>query len=103
MVAQKKVSSVSKGKLKKNLKEVAGSQGKQVLPLAGPREVLALQVLHTMFLKNLARETDSLTFEGRKNSIDKNTLMAGARKALNNAKPKKRRDSGNYSAEERSD
>ena len=74
MVLQKPVRTVAKGKIRKNLKSDSEVEEK---PLAGPREALALEVLHTMFMKKLAQKSDFVAFQNKKNYVDKNILQNG--------------------------
>jgi len=86
MVCQKGVKFPTKGKIKKNISKTKVRQDdQQQMGLAGPREAMAMEVLHTMFMKSLANKANLLTFEAKKTQIDKKTMVAGAVMALENA------------------
>jgi len=88
MVCQKAVKFSKSGKIKKNIRKREGrGEDQQQMGLAGPREALAMEVLHTMFMKSLANKANLLTFEAKKTQIDKKTMLAGAMVALKNASP----------------
>jgi len=86
MVQQKSVNFVTKANVRKNIKKKAGFDNndnkENIKALAGPREVLALEALHTMFMKKLAHESNFLAFQQKKNIVDQKTMLAGAKKAL---------------------
>jgi len=86
MVHQKPVKFVTKANVRKNIKCKAGfdknDNKENMKALAGPREVLALEALHTMFMKKLSHESNFLAFQQKKNIVDEKTMLAGAKKAL---------------------
>ena len=50
--------------------------------LSGPREAMALEVLHMMFLKQVAQESNFLAFQKKKNCVDISNLQKGAEIAM---------------------
>jgi len=85
MVHQKPVTFVTKSKVRKNLKT---EKKANTMDLAGPREALAMEALHTMFVKSLAQKSNFLAFQKRKNIVDQKTLLAGAKQALEESCPR---------------
>jgi len=79
MVHQKPVNFVTKSKVRKNLKN---DKKQNIKDLAGPREALAMEALHTMFIKSLAQKSNFVAFQNRKNIVDQKTMLAGAKQAL---------------------
>ena len=75
MVLQKPVRTVAKGKIRKNL--MSTDSDVEEKPLAGPREAIALEVLHTMFMKKLAQKSNFVAFQNKKTYVDKNILQNG--------------------------
>ena len=60
MVHQKPVTFVTKSKVRKNLKN---DKKENIKDLAGPREALAMEALHTMFIKSLAQKSNFIAFQ----------------------------------------
>ena len=65
MVVQKKVTNIPKTKIKKSLKDGESSHKN----LAGPREAIAMEVLHMMFMKKLAQNSNFIAFQNKKNYV----------------------------------
>ena len=76
MVVQKPVRVVPKAKLRKNLKSTS-SENEDVKPLAGASESIALEVLHTMFMKRVAQKSNFVAFQKKKSIVDKLSLKNG--------------------------
>ena len=76
MVVQKPVRVVPKAKFRKTLK-ASSSNSEEVNPLAGSREAVALEILHTMFMKKLAQESNFVAFQKKKNFVEKQSLKQG--------------------------
>ena len=51
--------------------------------LSGPREAIALEVLHMMFLKQVAKESNFAAFQKKKNCVDIQHLRSGVKIAMN--------------------
>ena len=68
--------------VKKNLKNVVMQKRNDVLPLGSHREFLALEAIHSMFLRHVSKKTNAQAFERKKNVLDEKTLLAGSLKAL---------------------
>jgi len=101
MVHQKPVNFVTKSKVRKNLKN---DKKQNIKDLAGPREALAMEALHTMFIKSLAQKSNFVAFQvslffpgrtdrysyfqNRKNIVDQKTMLAGAKQALEECSPR---------------
>merc|ERR1719186_40489 len=102
MVHQKPVTFVTKAKVRKTLKS---DKKENIKDLAGPREALAMEVLHTMFLKSLAQKSNfvafqvaefllginrpiSFNFQKKKNIVDQKTMLVGAKQALEESCPR---------------
>ena len=77
MVVQKPVRAIPKTKVRKNLKSSSDNGEEEVKELAGPREAVALEVLHTMFMKRVAQKSNFVAFQSKKNFVDKNILQQG--------------------------
>ena len=77
MVVQKPVRAIPKTKVRKNLKSSSDKGEEEVKDLAGPREAVALEVLHTMFMKRVAQKSNFVAFQNKKNFVDKNILQQG--------------------------
>ena len=73
MVVQKKVTNIPKTKIKKSLKDSESSHKN----LAGPREAIAMEVLHMMYMKKVAQNSNFIAFQNKKNYVDKTILQAG--------------------------
>ena len=78
MVVQKKVTNIPKTKIKKSLKDGESSHKN----LAGPREAIAMEVLHMMFMKKLAQNSNFIVFQNKKNYVDKKILQTGIEKTM---------------------
>ena len=76
MVVQKPVRAVPKAKFRKNIKSTS-SESEEVKPLAGTSESIALEVLHTMFMKKVAQKSNFVAFQKKKNIVDKQALKNG--------------------------
>ena len=76
MVVQKPVRVVPKAKLRKNLKSTS-SENEDVKPLSGASESIALEVLHTMFMKRVAQKSNFVAFQKKKSIVDKLSLKNG--------------------------
>ena len=76
MVLQKPVSVVPKAKFRKKLKETSSESG-DAKPLAGASESIALEVLHTMFMKKVAQKSNFVAFQKKKSIVDKLSLKNG--------------------------
>eukprot|EP00090_Calanus_glacialis_P017510 TRINITY_DN2724_c0_g1_i1.p1 TRINITY_DN2724_c0_g1~~TRINITY_DN2724_c0_g1_i1.p1 ORF type:complete len:100 (-),score=36.84 TRINITY_DN2724_c0_g1_i1:73-372(-) len=85
MVHQKPVTFVTKSKVRKNLKT---DKKANIKDLAGPREALAMEALHTMFMKSLAQQSNFVAFQNRKNIVDQKTMLVGAAQALEASCPR---------------
>ena len=85
MVHQKPVTFVTKAKVRKTLKS---DKKENIKDLAGPREALAMEVLHTMFLKSLAQKSNFVAFQKKKNIVDQKTMLVGAKQALEESCPR---------------
>ena len=77
MVVQKPVRAIPKTKVRKNLKSSSDKGEDEVKDLAGPREAVALEVLHTMFMKRVSQKSNFVAFKNKKNFVDKNILQRG--------------------------
>ena len=77
MVVQKPVRAIPKTKVRKNLKSSSDKGEEEVKDLAGTREAVALEVLHTMFMKRVAQKSNFVAFQNKKNFVDKNILQQG--------------------------
>ena len=76
MVVQKPCKVVPKAKFRKNIKSTS-SENEEVKPLAGVSESIALEVLHTMFMKKVAQKSNFVAFQKKKNIVDKLSLKNG--------------------------
>ena len=76
MVVQKPCKVVPKAKFRKNIKSTS-SENEEVKPLAGASESVALEVLHTMFMKKVAQKSNFVAFQKKKNIVDKLSLKNG--------------------------
>ena len=47
--------------------------------LFGPREAIALEVLHMMFLKQVAKHSNFASFQKKKNVVDRQSLRTGVK------------------------
>jgi hypothetical protein len=101
MVFQKGVPGVTKATVKKNLKSSSGEEA--VTPLAGPEVAVALEALHTMFMKELANTANMEAFKNKKSAVDKKMMVKVAKEALNNHIPEPGSDSSENSQESESD
>ena len=82
MVNQRPVSKVTKAKIRKNVKTSEKVSKENVKELAGPREAVALEVLHAMFMKKLAQKSNFAAFQKKKSYVDKQLLKVGAKEAF---------------------
>ena len=82
MVTQRSVAKVGKSKVRKNVKTSERKMSEDVKELAGPREAVALEVLHAMFMKKLAQKSNFAAFQKKKSYVDKQLLKAGAKEAF---------------------
>ena len=78
MVVQKKVTNIPKTKIKKSLKASESSDKN----LAGPREAIAMEVLHMMYMRKVAQNSNFIAFQNKKNFVDKTILQAGIDKTM---------------------
>jgi len=78
MVVQKKVTNIPKTKIKKSLKASESSDKN----LAGPREAVAMEVLHMMYMRRVAQNSNFIAFQNKKNFVDKTILQAGIDKTM---------------------
>ena len=76
MVVQKPMKVVAKAKFRRNIKSTS-SDSEEIKPLAGASESIALEVLHTMFMKKVAQKSNFVAFQKKKNIVDKLTLKNG--------------------------
>jgi len=67
----------------KSMKEQGNGFGED---LAGKREMQAMRLLHTMFIKNLAKTADLKAFEGRQKVLGRKEMFAGAQEVLEKCK-----------------
>ena len=76
MVLQKPTRFKAKTKIKKTISSITVEENEQK-SLAGPREAVALEVLHMMFLKEVALSSNFVAFQKKKNAVDKKCLLQG--------------------------
>ena len=76
MVLQKPTRFKAKTKIKKTISSVIVEETEQK-SLAGPREAVAIEVLHMMFLKEVAKNSNFVAFQKKKNAVDKKCLLQG--------------------------
>ena len=76
MVLQKPTRFKTKTKIKKTISSVIVEETEQK-SLAGPREAVAIEVLHMMFLKEFAKNSNFVAFQKKKNAVDKKCLLQG--------------------------
>ena len=77
MVLQKPTRFKTKTKVKKTISNIVVEDEDPQKKLAGPREAVALEVLHMMFLKEVAKSSNFVAFQKRKNVVDKKSLQQG--------------------------
>ena len=76
MVLQKPTRFKAKTKIKKTISSIIVEEDEQK-KLAGPREAVAIEVLHMMFLKEVAKSSNFIAFQKKKNAVDKKCLLLG--------------------------
>ena len=81
MVLQKPTRFKAKTKIKKTISTIFVEENDQK-KLAGAREAVAIEVLHMMFLKEVAKSSNFVAFQKRKNAVDKKCLLQGIEKAM---------------------
>ena len=81
MVLQKPTRFKTKTKIKKTISSVIVEETEQK-SLAGPREAVAIEVLHMMFLKEVAKNSNFVAFQKKKNAVDKKCLLQGVEKTM---------------------
>ena len=81
MVLQKPARFKTKTKVKKTISNIIVEEDEQK-KLAGPREAVALDVLHMMFLKEVAKSSNFVAFQKKKNVVDKKSLQQGVEAAM---------------------
>ena len=81
MVLQKPTRFKAKTKVKKTISNINVEENEQ-MKLAGAREAVAIEVLHMMFLKEVAKSSNFVAFQKRKNVVDKKCLLQGIEKAM---------------------
>ena len=67
----------AKTKVKKTISNIVVDDEDEQKKLAGPREAVALEVLHMMFLKEVAKSSNFVAFQKRKNVVEKKSLQQG--------------------------
>ena len=73
MVLQKPTRFKGKSKVRKTVSHDTEDHKR----LAGPREAVALEVLHMMFLKEVAKNSNFVAFQKKKNVVDNLSLKNG--------------------------
>jgi len=63
-------------------KKAQGQEGVFDGKLAGKRETQAMQLLHSMFVKSLAKSSDLKAFEARQKVLGRKEMLAGAQEVL---------------------
>lgn len=96
MVLQKPTRFKAKTKIKKTISNIIVEENEQK-KLAGAREAVAIEVLHMMFLKEVAKSSNFVAFQKRKNAVDKKCLMQGIEKAVEKCLEDDNNDSDNDS------
>ena len=81
MVLQKPTRFKAKTKIKKTISSIIVEENEQK-SLAGPREAVALEVLHMMFLKEVAMSSNFVAFQKKKNAVDKKCLLQGVKATM---------------------
>ena len=81
MVLQKPTRFKAKTKVKKTISTINVEENEQ-MKLAGAREAVAIEVLHMMFLKEVAKSSNFVAFQKRKNVVDKKCLLQGVEMAM---------------------
>lgn len=72
----------TKFKSKTKVRKVVSSStilAEEYKKLSGPREAIALEVLHMMFLKQVAKESNFAAFQKKKNCVDIQNLRSGVK------------------------
>ena len=89
-----------KSKIAETLKHaiIQSSSGEDaVTPLAGPEVAVALEALHTMFMKEVANSANMEAFKNKKSAVDNKMMVKVAKEALNNHIPEPGSDSSENS------